>query len=176
MTRTSKRSRFRKLHTPHPRRDVLQVLGVLLVAATSGCALTPYGRPNDPPRAAVVVRQQAGDAVSDEHLPEEISASHLLVQYAGSQSAKPAIVRTKVQARTRANEALQRARAGESFPALVKEYSDEPGAADRAGALGRFPHHAMVKPFADAAFHLKVGEISDVVESPFGFHVILRTE
>lgn len=148
----------------------------LVVAATSACALTPYGGPGDPPKAATVIHQQADDGTNSENLPAEISASHLLVQYAGSQSAKPAVVRNKEQARGRAEEALKRARAGEDFAALVKEYSDEPGAAERAGALGRFPHHAMVKPFADAAFRLKVGEISNVVESPFGFHVILRTD
>ena len=153
----------------------LALVGLVVTTATA-CALTPYGGPGDPPKAATVIRQQADDAANSENLPAEISASHLLVQYAGSQSAKPAIVRNKEQARVRAEEALKRARAGEDFAALVKEYSDEPGAAERAGALGRFPHHAMVKPFADAAFHLKVGEISNVVESPFGFHVILRTE
>ncbi len=148
----------------------------LVVATASACALTPYGSPADPPKAATVIRQQADNGTNSENLPTEISASHLLVQYAGSQSAKSAVVRSKEQARGRAEEALKRARGGEEFAALVKEYSDEPGAAERAGALGRFPHHAMVKPFADAAFHLKVGEISNVVESPFGFHVILRTE
>jgi peptidyl-prolyl cis-trans isomerase NIMA-interacting 1 len=148
----------------------------LLVVATTGCAVTPYGKPGDPPRSATEIRNLGDDAAAGENLPAEIAASHLLVQYAGSQSAKPAIVRSKEQARARAEEALARARSGEDFATLVKEYSDEPGAAERAGALGRFPHHAMVKPFADAAFRLKVGEISKVVESPFGFHVIVRTE
>ncbi|HEY5959384.1 MAG TPA: peptidylprolyl isomerase [Polyangiaceae bacterium] len=138
--------------------------------------MTPYGGPADPPRAATIVRSQSEANSSTENLPNEIGASHLLVQYAGAQSAKATIVRSKEDARKRAEEALARARAGEDFVALVKEYSDEPGAADRGGDLGKFPHHAMVKPFSDAAFRLNVGQISNVVESPFGFHIILRTQ
>jgi peptidyl-prolyl cis-trans isomerase NIMA-interacting 1 len=147
----------------------------LLLALAAGCAVTPYGKPGDPPRAATEVRAQDVDG-PQQTLPEEIGASHLLVQFAGAQGAKPAVVRTKQEAKQRAEEALAKARGGAEFGELVSEYSDEPGAGERGGALGRFPHHAMVKPFADAAFHLEIGEISDVVESPFGYHVILRTE
>lgn len=142
----------------------------------SGCVLTTFEKPGAPPRTAIVVRESKNDTANQSNLPKEIAASHLLVQYAGAQSAPAKVTRTKEAARTRAVEALGRARAGEDFTLLVKEYSDEPGAAERGGALGRFPHHAMVKPFADAAFRLQVGDISEVVESPFGFHVILRTE
>lgn len=154
---------------------VVRVRCALLLTFVAGCAVTPYGKPGDPPRAATVVRAEDVEGPK-ETLPAEVGASHLLVQFVGAQGAKPAIVRTKQEARLRAEEALAKARAGTDFGELVKEYSDEPGAAERAGALGRFPHHAMVKPFADAAFHLKVGEISDLVESPFGYHIILRTE
>lgn len=148
----------------------------LLLAVLPGCVVTPFGKPGDPPQTAVVVQRTTADPAGDTALPEEIGASHLLVQYTGSQSAQRSITRTKTEALARAQLALQRARKGEDFATLVREFSDEPGAAERGGALGKFPQHAMVKPFAHAAFRLKIGEISDVVESPFGYHVILRTE
>jgi parvulin-like peptidyl-prolyl isomerase len=128
------------------------------------------------PVAAVEQRQTTKPPVSAENLPSEIAARHLLVQYQGAQGATARISRSKADARARAEEALARAKAGEDFTSLVDEYSDEPGAKQRGGSLGRFQHHAMVRQFSDAAFHLKVGELSNVVETPFGFHVILRTE
>lgn len=148
----------------------------LILLTSAGCVMTPFSKPGDPTRTAVAVQKSSTDSNADAALPQEIGASHLLVQYAGSQSAQASIKRTKAEALERARAALKRAKNGEDFATLVREYSDEPGAADRGGALGRFPQHAMVKPFAKAAFRLKVGEISDVVESPFGYHVILRTE
>ena len=153
----------------------LHFFWVLLPTLACGCVVTTENGPGSPPVSAVEERTTTHPR-STENLPTEIAASHLLVQYAGSQGAPPRITRTKEQARQRAEEALARARAGEDFAALVAEYSDEPGAAERGGSLGKFQHHAMVRQFSDAAFHLKVGELSGVVETPFGFHVILRTE
>ncbi len=145
----------------------------LLVA---GCIVTTREGPGSPPQAAIEERIVSKPHSNTEDLPTEIAARHLLVQYAGAQSAPLQIVRTKLEARKRAEEALARAQAGEDFVGLVTEYSDEPGAKERGGSLGRFQHHAMVRPFSDAAFHLKVGQLSGVVETPFGYHVILRTE
>ncbi len=71
---------------------------------------------------------------------------------------------------------LQRLHRGEPFEKLVQEYSDEPGAAQRHGDLGMFRRGDMVKAFSEAAFSLKPGEISGIVESPFGFHIIQRTK
>jgi parvulin-like peptidyl-prolyl isomerase len=157
--------------------------------ALGGCVVTTYEGPGEPPRvpapperprseATAAAKPENDDTFAEAPAKSEdrIAARHLLVQYKGSMRAGPQIVRTREQARQRAEEALARARAGEDFAALVKEYSDEPGAGERGGDLGRFERRQMVKAFADAAFALEVGQISDVVETPFGFHVIQRTE
>lgn len=117
-----------------------------------------------------------GDGGARAATPRVITARHILVMHAESQRAPPGIERTRAQARARAEEALRRARAGEDFAALVREYSDEPGAGDRGGSLGPFRHGMMVRAFEDAAFALQVDQISDVVETDFGYHVIQRTE
>lgn len=77
-------------------------------------------------------------------------------------------------ARQKAEDILKRARAGEDFDKLAKENSDEPGAKESGGDLGWFGRGRMVKAFEDAAFALKDNEISDIVESQFGFHIIQR--
>jgi parvulin-like peptidyl-prolyl isomerase len=108
--------------------------------------------------------------------PTKISAAHVLIQYMGSERAPSSVVRTREQARAVAEKVLERARAGEDFSRLAVEMSDEPGAAQRGGSLGRFGHGQMVRAFEDAAFALDVGQVSDIVETPFGFHIIKRTE
>lgn len=70
-----------------------------------------------------------------------------------------------------AQEILDKLNEGEDFVALAKEYSTGPSA-ESGGDLGWFPKDAMVEPFADAAFALEVGEISEPVETSFGWHVI----
>lgn len=107
---------------------------------------------------------------------ETVGARHILVMHQGSQSRPPHVVRTRDEALARAREVLEKLKAGGDFAALVDTYSDEPGAAERGGDLGVFPRNAMVKPFSDAAFKLNVGELSDVVETRYGFHVIKRTK
>ena len=108
--------------------------------------------------------------------PKSIGAKHVLVMHKDSERKPPNVTRTREEARARAELVLKKVRAGEEFDKLIIEFSDEPGGAARGGDLGVFEKKVMVKAFSDTAFKLKVGEISDIVETPFGFHIIQRTE
>jgi hypothetical protein len=108
--------------------------------------------------------------------PSRIAAKHVLVKYAGAKSAPASVTRSREAACLRAMEARDKIREGADFGAVVASYSEEPGAASREGSLGSIERADVVPPFADAAFELDVNQLSDVVESDFGFHVILRTE
>jgi parvulin-like peptidyl-prolyl isomerase len=108
--------------------------------------------------------------------PDEIRARHILVMHAKSKAKPEGVARTREQALQRAKECLEKLRGGEEIEKLVGEYSDEPGAAECNGDLGTFRREVMIQAFSDAAFKLKPGEISEVVETPYGFHIIQRTK
>jgi parvulin-like peptidyl-prolyl isomerase len=120
-------------------------------------------QPNPPPTAAVP--PQGG---------ERIRASHILVAYKGAMRSQA--TRSKEDAKKLAEALLGRVKAGQDFAKLARENSDDPSAKQRDGDLGSFDRSRMVKAFADAAFALKPGEVSAIVETDFGFHVIKRTE
>jgi len=128
----------------------------------------PLTRP--PPLVA-----SAAAPASTSRQPKEIAARHILVMHADSQAKPDEVTRSRTEALARAKECLKKLRAGADFAKMVAEYSDEPGAAERGGDLGVFTREVMVKSFADAAFALRVGEVSEVVETTYGFHIIQRT-
>jgi parvulin-like peptidyl-prolyl isomerase len=108
--------------------------------------------------------------------PDKVTVKHVLVKYAGAKNADDKVQRPREAACLRALEARDKIREGADFAEVVKQYSDEAGAATREGSIGSVSRKDVAKPFADAAFELKASQLSDVVETEFGFHVIFRTE
>jgi parvulin-like peptidyl-prolyl isomerase len=67
---------------------------------------------------------------------------------------------------------LNRAKAGEDFSELAKSYSEDPGSKDKGGLYENFKRGTMVKPFEDAAFTVPIGELSDIIETRYGYHIL----
>lgn len=107
--------------------------------------------------------------------PTQIGARHILVSYRGAQRAAPEVTRSKEEARTLAERVAREADGGADWQALWEQHSNEPGG-QRGGDLGLFGRGQMVPAFEHAAFELQVGQVSEVIETPFGFHVIQRTK
>ena len=103
---------------------------------------------------------------------EQRRASHILIT---APKEAPAKERSAAKAKADALLAQLRKNPGD-FAKLAKENSQDPGSAERGGDLDFFGKGMMVKPFEDAAYKLKKGEISDVVESEFGYHIIQVTD
>jgi hypothetical protein len=135
-------------------------------AATARVA-SPKAPPPPPPDTPAQPAAETG---------ESVAASHLLVAFAGATRADPSIKRTKEEAKKLATQYLARAKKGEDFGKLAEDNSDDASAKRNKGSLGRFTRQQMVKPFSDAAFSMKPGQVSELVETQFGYHVIKRTE
>ncbi|WP_346308802.1 peptidylprolyl isomerase [Limnohabitans sp.] len=98
-------------------------------------------------------------------LPEQVRASHILIR-----TAEP-------DAKAKAEGILKELRSGADFAQVAKAKSQDPGSAAKGGDLGFFVRGRMIKPFEDTAFSMaKAGDISEVIESPFGFHIIRLDE
>ena len=102
--------------------------------------------------------------------PEQVQARHILIKTEDS-----ATEAQKAEARQKIEDVRKKAVEGEDFGALAQEYSEGPSNV-RGGDLGYFSRGQMVKPFEDVAFALKEGEISEVVETQFGYHIIEVTD
>lgn len=103
--------------------------------------------------------------------PEQVKVRHILLKVKPEDGAAVAEKRAQLEA------LIARVRAGESFADLARQYSEDEGSADLGGVLGPFRHGQMVKPFEQAAFALrKPDELSDIVQTQYGLHVIQLIE
>ena len=105
-------------------------------------------------------------------MPDQIRASHILLMYAGS--SRSSATRSQEQAEANIKAIKAQLDDGGDFATLAKQNSDCPSARN-GGDLGSFGRGQMVPPFELAAFGLNVGEVSGVVETDFGYHIIQRT-
>jgi len=122
------------------------------------------------------VRAAYGWTLVKRCLVEKAHVRHLLVRYAGARNADESVTRDRTEADRLAHEYHERATAeGADFQAIAREVSED-GSAEQGGDLGSLGRGLLAQPVDDAAFALEPGQISDVVESPFGFHVIQRVE
>jgi peptidyl-prolyl cis-trans isomerase SurA len=101
----------------------------------------------------------------------QIRASHILVNFNGPDGQVDT-----AYARARIDTVMQKLKGGADFAELAKEYSDDSGSAKNGGDLGFFGRRMMVKEFDEAAFNLKPGEISDIIRTNFGYHIIKLTD
>lgn len=102
---------------------------------------------------------------------EKIKASHILIDFNNEEG-----IFDSVAAREKIDSIHTELINGADFAQLASELSEDPGSKTRGGDLGFFERRMMVKPFDEAAFKLDVGEISDVVKTQFGYHIIKVTD
>lgn len=103
---------------------------------------------------------------------EQRHASHILIGAGASASPE-----AKAEAKKKAEQVLAEVKKNPAkFAELAKKYSQDPGSAEKGGDLGTFGRGSMVKPFEDSAFSMKPGEVSGLVQSDFGYHIIKLTE
>lgn len=117
------------------------------------------------------VKKAYDDQIKRSQLQEMRQASHILIAVEGKASADE-----KQKARAKAEDVLKQVKAKPAaFADIAKANSQDPGSAVNGGDLGSFKRGDMTKPFSDAAFAMKVGDISGLVESEFGLHIIQLT-
>lgn len=126
--------------------------------------------------ADVKVTEQEARKYYDDNQKEfkrepKVRARHILLMVAQN-AAEP----EWEKARGQAEEVLKKIKGGADFARLAKEFSQDPGSKEGGGDLGFFSRGQMVRPFEEAAFSLKPGQVSDPVRSPFGYHIIKAEE
>jgi NIMA-interacting peptidyl-prolyl cis-trans isomerase 1 len=164
-------------------RRVLALLGLATASVAVACGGAPSGGAASPADSSdrggsAGARCLASAEAKHSRKPSEpskITAKHILVRYEGAKGAPTAVTRSREDACLRAEEALAKLKGGLSFSDAVTQYSDATGVRHD-GSIGTVERSDVAGSFADAAFELETGEVSQVVETPFGFHVILRVE
>jgi hypothetical protein len=170
--------------------------GFLALSLVTACGTAPAPAPDAAPPTPAATTADAAPATAAPSSapepapgaaePEHIKLQHILISFTGKVPGKD-ITRSEAEARALATQLLERARAGEDFDALVKQYTDDRhpgiyGLSNRgvAAAQGEFPRERMVPAFGDVGFTLQVGETGmapyDPGKSPYGWHVIRRLE
>src|SRR5581483_1616471 len=114
------------------------------------------------------LRKVYQERISQYRTPEKRSASHILIGVGSNASEQD-----KSAAKAKAQELYQQLKASpKRFAELARKYSQDPGSAEKGGDLGEFERGFMVKPFDDAVFQMKIGEISPPVQTQYGYHII----
>ena len=138
--------------------------------------------------AEAVLERELKVAISDEAVkkfydenpsrfeePEMVRASHVLIGTRDQATGTEMTEAQKKAKRTLAEDVLKKAKAGDDFAKLAKEYSDDPGSKDKGGEY-TFPRGQMVPEFESAAFSLNTNQVSDIVTTQFGYHIIKLSE
>jgi peptidyl-prolyl cis-trans isomerase D len=129
-------------------------------------------KPTDVPSGASPVTDQQVQQYYQQHqkdfqVPEEVKVRHILIKVPTGADAK-----TDAAAKQKAEDLLKQIQAGGDFDALAKANSDDPGSKDQGGELGMIQRGVLVPAFEQAAFALQPGQISDLVKTQFGYHIL----
>ncbi|TQQ84006.1 peptidylprolyl isomerase [Peptacetobacter hominis] len=111
----------------------------------------------------------------DSYKVDEVEASHILIKITDDDGNAMSDA-DKKKAKAKAEKILKEVKNGGDFAELAKKYSEDPGSAENGGSLGTFGKGQMVEPFEEAAFSMEPGEISDLVETDYGYHIIKVTD
>jgi len=137
---------------------------------SKGITIQKYIATKIAPQATVTEQEEKkfyNDNLKEMKVPEEFKVAHILIEVP-----KGATAKEKEAAKAKAEAIDKKAKAGADFAKLAKENSDDPMSKDKGGELPWLAKGQTVPSFEKAAFALKPGQISDVVESPYGFHII----